>query len=68
MKIKRCDRVSGVPPEADQVPGVRFQVSGKRNRESETCWSEAEIPSEAKRQRGTLKPLIPQSAIRNLKS
>ena len=36
--------------------GVRFQVSGKRNIEAETCWSEAEIPSEAKRQRGTLKP------------
>jgi len=42
-------RVSGVPPEADQV-------SGKRDIEAETCWSEAEIPSEAKRQRGTLKP------------
>jgi len=34
--------------------GVRFQVSGKRNRKPETCWSEAEIPSEAKRQRETL--------------
>jgi hypothetical protein len=31
-------------------------VSGKRNIEAETCWSEAEIPSEAKLQRGTLKP------------
>jgi len=39
-----------------QVPGVGCQVSGKRNIEAETCWSEAEIPSEAKRQRGTLKP------------
>jgi len=36
--------------------GVRCQVSGKRNIEAETCWSEAEIPSEAKRQRETLKP------------
>ena len=35
---------------------TRCQVSGKRNIEAETCWSEAEIPSEAKRQRGTLKP------------
>jgi hypothetical protein len=33
------------------VSGVR-----KKNIEAETCWSEAEIPSEAKRQRGTLKP------------
>jgi hypothetical protein len=41
---------------AIQLPGVRFQVSGKRNIEAETCWSEAEIPSEAKRQRETLKP------------
>jgi len=40
-------RVSGVPPEADQV-------SGKRDIEAETCWSKEEIPSEAKRQRGTL--------------
>jgi hypothetical protein len=49
-----------------QVSGVRcqeewrFQVSGVRcqekNIEAETCWSEAEIPSEAKRQRETLKP------------
>jgi hypothetical protein len=31
-------------------------VSGKKNKKTETCWSEAEIPSEAKRQRGTLKP------------
>jgi hypothetical protein len=31
-------------------------VSGKRYIEAEACWSEAEIPSEAKRQRGTLKP------------
>ncbi len=38
----------GVPPEADQV-------SGKKNKKPETCWSEAEIPSEAKRQRETLK-------------
>ena len=49
-------RMSGVPPEADQVSGVRCQVSGKRNKKAEACWSEAEIPSEAKRQRGTLKP------------
>jgi hypothetical protein len=37
---------------------LRIQVSGvrKKNIEAETCWSEAEIPSEAKRQRGTLKP------------
>jgi hypothetical protein len=34
--------------------GVRIQVSGKRNMVAETCWSEAEIPSEAKLQRGTL--------------
>ena len=34
--------------------GVRCQVSGKRNIKAEACWSEAEIPSEAKRQRGTL--------------
>jgi hypothetical protein len=39
-----------------RVSGVGCQVSGKRNKEAETCWSEAEIPSEAKRQRGTLKP------------
>jgi len=32
--------------------GVRCQESKK----TKTCWSEAEIPSEAKRQRGTLKP------------
>ncbi|MEE8317194.1 MAG: hypothetical protein V3W07_06360 [Syntrophobacteria bacterium] len=31
-------------------------MSGKKNKKTETCWSEAEIPSEAKRQRGTLKP------------
>jgi hypothetical protein len=37
-----------------QLPGVRFQVSGKRKTKSETCWSEAEIPSEAKLKRGTL--------------
>jgi len=36
--------------------GFGCQVSGKRNIQAETCWSEAEIPSEAKRQRGTLKP------------
>ncbi len=47
---RRNLRVSGV----NQLPGVRFQVSEKRNIEAETCWSEAEIPSEAKRQRGTL--------------
>jgi len=34
-----------------QVSGVRCQ---EKNIEAETCWSEAEIPSEAKRQRGTL--------------
>jgi hypothetical protein len=28
----------------------------EKNIEAETCWSEAEIPSEAKRQRETLKP------------
>jgi hypothetical protein len=39
-----------------KVSGVGCQVSGKRNIEAETCWSEAEIPSEAKRQRETLKP------------
>jgi hypothetical protein len=54
-----------------QVSGVRFQVSGEismghsawsmeyKNFEivnAESCWSEAEIPSEAKRQRETLKP------------
>ena len=37
-----------------QVSGVRCQVSGNISIEAETCWSEAEIPSEAKRQRGTL--------------
>jgi|GEM_PF-3317865 len=37
-----------------QLPGVGCQVSGKRYKEAETCWSEAEIPSEAKRQRETL--------------
>ena len=26
----------------------------EENKKAETCWSEAEIPSEAKRQRGTL--------------
>jgi hypothetical protein len=31
-----------------EVSGVGFQVSGKRK--NATCWSEAEIPSEAKRQ------------------
>jgi hypothetical protein len=32
-------------------------VSGKeKQKDPETCWSEAEIPSEAKRQRGTLNP------------
>jgi hypothetical protein len=31
-------------------------VSGKN--EAVTCWSEAEIPSEAKRKRGTLKPSL----------
>jgi len=45
----------GVPGDV-RVSGFRCQVSGKRNREAETCWSEAEIPSEAKLQRGTLKP------------
>ena len=73
-------RTSGVPPEADQVSGVRCrvsgvrcqvsgvgcQVSGKRNIEAETCWSEAEIPSEAKRQRGTLKPETSVIVIWNL--
>ncbi len=39
-----------------RVSGVGCQVSGKKNKKTETCWSEAEIPSEAKRQRGTLKP------------
>jgi hypothetical protein len=39
-----------------RVSGVGFQVSGKKNTKAETCWSEVEIPSEAKRQRGTLKP------------
>jgi hypothetical protein len=36
--------------------GERLKVSGvrKKNEEAETCWSEVEIPSEAKRQRGTL--------------
>ncbi len=48
--VTRC-QVSNV-----EDSGVRCQVSGKRNIEAETCWSEAEIPSEAKRQRGTLKP------------
>ncbi len=48
----RC-QVSGVNVEDS---GVRCQVSGKRYIEAEACWSEAEIPSEAKRQRGTLKP------------
>ena len=45
--------------------GVRCQVSGKRNIGAETCWSEAEIPSEAKRQQETLKPtvLVPASAV-----
>ena len=37
-----------------KVSGLGFQVSGKRYAEAETCWSEAKIPSEAKRQRGTL--------------
>jgi hypothetical protein len=32
-------------------------VSGVRKaKKTKTCWSEAEIPSEAKQQRGTLKP------------
>jgi hypothetical protein len=31
-------------------------VSGKKDKKTETCWSEAEIPSEARRQRETLKP------------
>ncbi len=31
-------------------------MSGKRNLIAETCWSEAEIPFEAKRQRETLTP------------
>jgi hypothetical protein len=39
-----------------KVSGFGFQVSAKTARKSETCWSEAEIPSEAKGQRGTLKP------------
>jgi hypothetical protein len=30
-------------------------MSGEETK-AETCWSEAEIPSEAKLQRGTLKP------------
>jgi hypothetical protein len=38
-----------------QVSGVRFQVSPEDN-QTEICWSEAEIPSEAKRKRETLKP------------
>ena len=48
------------------VPGVRCQVSGvrKKNIEAETRWSEAEIPSEAKRQRGTL---ITETLEQNLK-
>ena len=33
--------------------GVRCQ---EKNKKAETCWSEAAIPSEAKLQRGTLKP------------
>jgi len=37
-------------------------VSGKTEEKSETCWSEAEIPSEAKLQRGTLKPETSVSA------
>jgi hypothetical protein len=45
-----------------EIPGVR-----KKNVEAETCWSEAEIPSEAKRQRGTLQSEIlnPQSQIKS---
>jgi hypothetical protein len=46
------NKVSGVNVEDS---GVRCQVSGKRKIEAETYWSEAKIPSEAKRQRGTLK-------------
>ena len=36
------------------VSGVRCQVSGNESEKAETCWSEAEIPSEAKRKRETL--------------
>ncbi len=42
-----------------QVSGVNVEDSGVRKEKklnTATCWSEAEIPSEAKRQRGTLKP------------
>jgi hypothetical protein len=39
-----------------QVSGVREKNNKSRTLNTETCWSEAEIPSEAKRQRGTLKP------------
>jgi len=35
-----------------QVPGFRCQG---REKKAESCWSEAEIPSEAKRQQGTVK-------------
>ena len=61
-----------------------IQVSAKKNKKTETCWSEAEIPSEAKLQRGTLKTetlvigisdcglrtsiFNPQSAIHNQKN
>jgi len=38
-----------------QVSGVRCQ---EKNKTDATCWSEAEIPSEAKLQRGTLKSKI----------
>jgi hypothetical protein len=42
------------------VSGVRIKKKYKLKPETSmravTCWSEAEIPSEAKRQRGTLKP------------
>ena len=41
-------KVSGVI----EIPGVRCQ--DKENIQTETCWSEAEIPSDVKRQRGTL--------------
>ena len=61
--------MSGVPPEADQVSGFRIQVSGFRCQDSgfrcqvsgvrgekQRSRNLSKIPSEAKRQRGTLKP------------
>jgi hypothetical protein len=45
--VMECWSIAKYQIPSTKSHGVRFQVSGKRNTEAETYWSEAEIPSEA---------------------